>query len=73
MREFQMLVRLRSDTGFQPTREALRDAIDDAMGTYERGFSLVSISPIPRDRVVRQRKPAVRRDFPLLTWEANNG
>jgi len=68
MRDHQIIVRIRSDTGFQPSREALRSAITDGVAAWGGGFDLVSLSPIPRDRLVKKRKPPVRRDYPLLSY-----
>ena len=34
--------------------------------------TLVSLSPLPRDRYIRPRKSPERKDFPLLKFMENN-
>ena len=62
MREHTMIVRLRSDEGFTPTRSALRAAIANSLVAWPQGFSLTSICPIPSSRYIKKRRSPTKRD-----------
>jgi hypothetical protein len=68
MRDHLMLIRIRSDDSFNPARESVRSAIDNGLVGWGGGFTLVSLSPLPRDRFIKPRKSPERKDFPLLKF-----
>lgn len=68
MRDHQLIVRIRTANGFNAARTDLRTAITSSLTAWPLDLELVSLSPIPRDRVVRQRKAPTKRSFPLLDF-----
>jgi hypothetical protein len=72
MRDHLLLVRIRSADSFNPTRESLRSTIEGGLVAGPRDLELVSLSPIPRDRVVKPRRAPTKRSFPLLDFIKGN-
>lgn len=58
-----LIIRIATDTSFRPSQSILRSIIAGALTAWPRSdFSLVSIAPVPRDRIVRKRKSPTQRD-----------
>ena len=69
MADTLLILRCRSPLGFQATRAALRHAIETGMVAFsDPSVTLVSLSPLPRDRYIRPRKSPERKTFPLLDY-----
>ncbi len=66
MTEHIIVVRVRSDETFVPTRAALRAAILRGAEAWGGNFKLVSVSPVPKDRYIKRRKSPTRPQFPLV-------
>lgn len=61
------VVRVISDSTFRPTQTILRSVIADSLNAWPRDdLRIVSLAPVPRDRVIRKRKSPTRPTFPLL-------
>lgn len=73
MAEHLLLVRIRSADSFNPTRESLRSTIEGGLVAWPiEDMRLVSISPIPVDRLVKPRRAPTKRSFPLLDFIKGN-
>jgi hypothetical protein len=69
MPEHLLIVRLRSASGFNVSRESLRETIEGGLTAWPVvGMRLVSISPLPADRYIKPRKSPTTRSFPLLDF-----
>jgi hypothetical protein len=68
VKDHLLIVRIRSAEGFKPTRESLRQTIASGLHAWPVDLELVSLSPIPRDRMVKARRAPTKRSFPLLDF-----
>ncbi len=67
MADHLFIVRIRSKGTAQPARDALRAAIGNGLDAWPiADLKMVSVSHVPRDRIVKRRKSPVRPQFPLV-------
>jgi hypothetical protein len=74
MRDHLIVLRVRAESTFAPTRRSVRAALEAGAEAWGGDFRIVSLSPVPADRYIKKRRAPTAKSFPLIDiMEGRNG